>query len=148
MPTSVTSRSGTGSCASLLRDVTRRLTHEVNNAANGVAVNLEVVRTRRGPPDGSHSTGPFAERASEQLERLTELQEMFRSLLQLTIDSLDESKISCRPVPSGDALEITFAGSAIPQGLRAQADGKGPISMRNSPQGVILTVPRASPSSE
>ncbi|MGI8619082.1 MAG: hypothetical protein ACR2L6_08325 [Gemmatimonadaceae bacterium] len=120
----------------------------MNNAANGVAVNLEVVRTRSAPSEGAHATGPFAERASEQFEKLTELQEIFRSLLQLTIDSLDESKMSCRMAPSGDALEITFAGSVIPRGLRAQTDGKAPISMRNSPQGVILTVPRASPSSE
>lgn len=148
MLTSVTSGPGTGGSASLLRDVSRRLTHELNNAANGVAVNLEVVRTRTAPSEGAHAAGPFAERASEQFEKLTALQEIFRTLLQLTIDSLDDSRMSCRLTSSEDALEITFAGSAIPRGLRADGDGTAPISMRNSPEGVILTVPRISPSSE
>ena len=144
----MTSPLGPGSRASLLRDVSRRLTHEVNNAANGVAVNLEVVRSRTAGSDGPNAAGPFAERASEQFEALTALQEIFRSLLQLTIDSLDENKLSYRLSPSGDAIEITFAEAIIPRGLRAEGGGAGPFSMRNSPQGVILTVPRTSPSSE
>lgn len=147
-PTSVTDAPGTGSCSSLLRDVSRRLTHELNNAANGVAVNLEVVRTRTAPSEGAHAAGPFAERASEQFEKLTQLHEIMRSLLLLAIDSLDESRMSCRLSPSGDAFEITFAQAVIPRGLHAQGSRGGPITLRNSPQGVILSVPRNSPSSE
>lgn len=147
-PTSVTSSPGTSSCATLLRDVSRRLTHELNNAANGVAVNLEVVRSRAAGTDPRHPADSFAERASEQLEALTALQEILRALLQLTIDSVNENKLSCGLSPSGDAFEITFAGAAIPRGLRSEDGGTGPISMRNSPQGVILSVPRTSPSSE
>lgn len=147
-PTSVTDAPGTGGCASLLRDVSRRLTHELNNAANGVAVNLEVVRTRTAPSEGAHAAGPFAERASEQFEKMTELHEIMRSLLLLSIDSLDESRTICRLSESGDAFEITFARAVIPRGLRAQGSGAGAITLRNSPQGVILSVPRNSPSSE
>lgn len=144
----MTSSPGTSSCATLLRDVSRRLTHEVNNAANGVAVNLEVVRSRTIASETPHAAGSFAERASEQLETLTALHEILRTLLQLTIDSLEEDRLSCGLSPSGDAFEITFAGSAIPRGLRAEGGGTAPISMRNSPQGVILSVPRNFPSSE
>lgn len=138
----------TGGCASLLRDASRRLTHELNNAANGVAVNLEVVRSRTTGADAPHPAGTFAERASQQLEALTALQEIIRSLLHLTIDSLDEGRLSCRLSSEGDAFEVTFAGAAIPHGLRADRAGNAAISMRNSPQGVILSVPRNSPSSE
>jgi len=144
----VTSHAGVSRCASLLRDVTRRLTHEVNNAANGVAVNLEVVRSRTAASDGALAAGPFAERASEQFEELTALQEIVRSLLQLTMDSLDETKVNCQLSPEGDALEITFAGAVIPRGLRAKSGAGTPISLRNSSHGVILSVPRTSPSSE
>lgn len=144
----MTDAPGTGSCSSLLREVSRRLTHELNNAANGVAVNLEVVRTRTAPSEGAHAAGPFAERASEQFEKLTQLHEIMRSLLLLAIDSLDESRMSCRLSPAGDAFEITFAQAVIPRALRAQASSGGPITLRNSPQGVILSVPRNSPSSE
>lgn len=143
----MTSAPGTSSCATLLRDVSRRLTHELNNAANGVAVNLEVVRSRAsGSP--THPDDPFAERAAEQLEQLTALQEILRTLLQLTIDSLQDDRLSCRLTPSGDAFEVTFTGSVIPRALRAERGDTAPLSMRNSPQGVILTVPRNSPSSE
>jgi hypothetical protein len=147
-PTSVTDAAGAGSCASLLRDVSRRLTHELNNAANGVAVNLEVVRTRTAPSEGAHAAGPFAERASEQFEKVTQLHEILRSLLLLTIESLDERTLSCRLSRSGDEFEITFAGAIIPRGLRAEGSGSGPITLRNSPQGVILSVPRNPSSSE
>lgn len=144
----MTSATNTGSCAAVLRDVSRRLTHDLNNAANGVAVNLEVVRSRTTGVDTPHPAGNFAERASQQLEALTTLQEIVRSLLQLTIDSVDEGKLSCALSADRNALEVTFAGSAIPRGLRADRGGAPPISMRNSPQGVILSVPRNPPSSE
>lgn len=144
----MTRSSEAAGCAPLLRDVHRRLTHEANNAANGVAVNLEVVRTRTAGADGEHPAGPFADRATEQLESLTVLQEMLRVLLQLTIDCLEEKSCSCRLSPTGGAFEILFKGAVIPRALSVERGGSAPISMRNSRDGVILTVPRATPSSE
>lgn len=144
----MTSSSTAAGCAPLLRDVHRRLTHEVNNAANGVAVNLEVVRTRTAGMDGAHHAGPFAERASEQLESLTALQEMLRVLLLLTIDCLEGKNCSCRLSPTGGAFEILFEGAVIPRSLSGERGGPAPITMRNSPAGVILTVPRTTPSSD
>lgn len=148
MPISVTSKSGASSCAALLRDVSRKLTHEVNNAANGVAVNLEVVRSRIAGADAPHPAGPFVLRASEQIEALAALQEILRSFLDLAIDSLDEDRVTCRLSPAGDAIEITFAGAVIARGVRMERGGSASFSMRNSAQGVILSVPRTSPSSE
>ncbi len=147
-PISVIRSLGTSSCAALLRDVSRRITHQVNNAANGVAVNLEVVRSRAGRADAVTAIGPFAERASEQLEELTALQEVIQSLLQLAIDAVDEDRLNCRLSPSGDAIEITFTGAVLPHGLRAECAGVTAVTMRNSPRGVILSVPRHSPGSE
>lgn len=143
----MTSSSGTAGCAPLLRDVHRRLTHEVNNALNGVAVNLEVVRVRTGLA-GEHQAGPFADRASEQLESLTALQEILRVLLELTIDCLDGKSCSCRLSPTGGAFEILFKGAVIPRALSVERGGSAPISMGNSPDGVILSVPRTTLSSE
>ena len=144
----MTSSSDAAGCAPLLRDVHRRLTHEVNNAANGVAVNLEVVRTRTAGLDGGLPAGPFAERASEQLESLTALNEIVRVLLQLTIDCLEAKSCSCRLSPTGGAFEVLFEGAVISRSLSAERGGSAPITMRNSPAGVILTVPRTTPSSE
>ena len=144
----MTSSSEAAACAPLLRDVHRRLTHEVNNAANAVAVNLEVVRTRTAGAEGAHPAAPFAEKASEQFESLTALQEMLRVLLQLTIDSLEGKGCSCRLSPSGAAFEILFRGAVIPRALSVERGGSPPIHMRNGRDGVILTVPRTTPSSE
>ncbi|HUQ45499.1 MAG TPA: hypothetical protein VM033_02540 [Gemmatimonadaceae bacterium] len=143
----MTSAPGTGSCATLLRDASRRLTHEVNNAANGVALNLEVVRIRT-LASGADAIAPFAERASHELEQLTAMHEVLRSLLQLAIEHLDEEGLSCAMTPAGDAVEITFAGAVIPRGLRAGSGEHDGISMRNGPHGVILSVPRTPPGSE
>lgn len=143
----MTSVPGTSSCASLLRDVSRRLTHEVNNAANGVAVNLEVVRSRAVASQAGEALRPFAQRASDQLEQLTALQEILRTLLQLAIDHMDDQGLSCTMTPAGDAVEVTFAGAVIPHALTSRSGGAGALSMRNSPHGVILTVPRTTPGS-
>lgn len=143
----MTSPTGTSSRATLLRGVSRKLTHELNNAANGVAVNLEVVRSRS-TGSATHPADPFAERASEQLEQLTALQEILRTLLELMLDVLQEDRVTCALSPAGDAFEVTFPGSVIPRALRAERGDSAPIGMRNSPRGVILSVPRNSPSSE
>lgn len=140
----MTSARGASSCTALLRDVSRKLTHELSNAANGVAVNLEVVRSRTAGAEAPHPAGQFALRASEQLEALTALQEILRSLLDLAIDSLDEDRLICRLSAAGDAIEITFTGAVIPRSLVVER-GLASFSTRNSPQGVILSVPRTPP---
>lgn len=122
------------------------MTHDVNNAANGVAVNLEVVRSRTEGTAGQ-GIGPFAERATEQLELLTGLQELVRSLLALTIEAIDDKRLNCRLSTSGTAFEITFPGATIATALPGGSHERAGIGLRNSPQGVILSVPRNSPSS-
>jgi hypothetical protein len=51
-----------------------RAAHDVKDALNGVSVNLEVVRSRASRADAPASAvAPFAEAATQQLERLTTL---------------------------------------------------------------------------
>ena len=51
-----------------------RAAHDVKDALNGVSVNLEVVRSRASRADAPASAvAPFAEAATQQLERLTAL---------------------------------------------------------------------------
>ena len=47
----------------VIREVVRRAGHEIRNALNGVAVNVEVVRSRLSRDPASCDTVPFAERA-------------------------------------------------------------------------------------
>lgn len=61
----------------------RPLAHEVRNVLNGLAVNLEVVRSRAAKPDAPAAPlARFAETASEQLEVLTSLTEGLLSLVR------------------------------------------------------------------
>lgn len=54
-----------------LQQVIDRAAHEVKDALNGVALNVEVVRSRSGKPDMAVAgVAPFAAAASDQLETL------------------------------------------------------------------------------
>src|SRR3954469_17439525 len=58
-----------------------RASHDVKDALNGVAVNLEVVRGRAARPDArADAVAPFADAAAQQLERLTTLIEAVLAL--------------------------------------------------------------------
>src|SRR5690606_11174072 len=68
-----------------LQELAGRTSHEIKNALNGVAVNLEVLRSRleRGAGEGdavAASVAPFARSASEQLDVLAELTEALLAL--------------------------------------------------------------------
>jgi len=59
-----------------LHDVCARAAHEVKGVLNGVSVNLEVVRSRAARINGAASTvASYAESASDQFARLTEMSE-------------------------------------------------------------------------
>lgn len=59
----------------------RRLSHDVKNALNGIAVNLEVARTRaaRGVTDPTQIS-PFLDNAAQQLELVTKLHKQYAEL--------------------------------------------------------------------
>jgi hypothetical protein len=56
-----------------LQRLADRAAHELNNALNGVVVNLEVVRVRARPEADAGRVAPFAEAAIEQAEGATAL---------------------------------------------------------------------------
>jgi hypothetical protein len=58
-----------------------RASHDVKDALNGVAVNIEVIRSRSGRPNvAASAVAPFADAAGQQLERLTTLLEAVLAL--------------------------------------------------------------------
>ena len=57
-----------------LQQINARASHEVKGALNGVAVNLEVVRSRAAKADAvAGAVSPFASSASDQLELVIEM---------------------------------------------------------------------------
>ena len=66
-----------------LYELARPAGHELRNSLNGVAVNLEVVRSRAARPGGTtESVVRFAEAAVEQLDTLTHLTEILLRLMR------------------------------------------------------------------
>jgi hypothetical protein len=65
-----------------------RLAHDVKNALNGVAVNLEVVRTRaaRGVSDPDQIV-PFLDNATQQLDAAAKLHKQFTDLAVVLVQS-------------------------------------------------------------
>lgn len=58
---------------SVVREIIRRSGHEIRNALNGVAVNVEVVRTRNGREGAGGSADSFAQRAASDVARASAL---------------------------------------------------------------------------
>ncbi|HEV7839355.1 MAG TPA: hypothetical protein VGO75_14905, partial [Gemmatimonadaceae bacterium] len=59
--------------AECAREILRRAGHELRNALSGVAVNVEVVRSRAAVAGGSAEIHSFAERASSQISEASAL---------------------------------------------------------------------------
>lgn len=81
----------------------KRLAHEVRNAMNGVAVSLEVARSRAGRGVAPSEVYPFLETASEQLEIATRLQKQYSDLA--TRLATDGDARDARPTSIHDAPE-------------------------------------------
>jgi signal transduction histidine kinase len=94
----------------VLQQISARTAHELKGALNGVAVNLEVVRSRSTRSDAAaHSVAPFASSAVDQLDAVVEMSEALLTLARAPRDPLDLSEtIDC------------FASSLSPS---ARADG-------------------------
>jgi hypothetical protein len=64
---------GEGEALSIVREIIRRSGHEIRNALNGVAVNVEVVRSRNGREGAGGTADSFAERAASDVAKVSAL---------------------------------------------------------------------------
>jgi signal transduction histidine kinase len=93
-----------------MQAIGRPLAHEVRNALNGVAVNLEVVRSRAARPDAPASgVTRFADAAAEQLEVVSGLTDGLLALV--------------RPAPAVDDLASLVRRLAVLLRAVARPDG-------------------------
>lgn len=93
-----------------LYELGRPATHEVRNALNGLAVNLEVVRSRAARPDApAASVARFADAAVEQLDHLASLAEALLSFI--------------RPVPEPVDVALLVGRLGVLLGAIARGDG-------------------------
>jgi len=74
----------------LLQQISARTAHELKGALNGVAVNLEVVRSRSARPDAAAaSVAPFASSAADQLDAVVDMSEALLALARVAREPLD-----------------------------------------------------------
>lgn len=104
----------------------RPLAHEVRNALNGIAVNLEVVRSRAERPDVPASQlARFADAAADQLEALSRLTEGLLALVRPAsaggeLAGLVEwlaTLLKTVARPDGGDVQVTVAGEAATTAL-------------------------------
>ena len=102
-----------------LQQLTGGVAHELRNALNGVAVNLEVVRSRAGREGVAASAlGSFAGSASDQLEQVIAMADALLALTRAAHDPAvigriaDQVAALVRPVlaGSGGSLELVVEG--------------------------------------
>lgn len=74
----------------VLQQVGARTSHELKGALNGVAVNLEVVRSRSARPDaGAAAVAPFAASAADQLDAVVGMTEALLKLARPPREPVD-----------------------------------------------------------
>jgi hypothetical protein len=134
------------------QELARRSAHDVKNALNGVAVNLEVVRSRLARPGAAaEAAAGFAATAVEQFERVTEYAEALIALARPARQPTDPAALlgDLRPffelAPAGEGASAPAGLSpgtyfsrcdaqasrlALAAALLAAADRGGPIGCR------------------
>jgi hypothetical protein len=94
-----------------IREILRRAGHELRNALSGVALNVEVVRSRAGRP--ALELTSFAERASAQVEEVSKLTD---GLLALVSSVLAAQAAGTLKEPggrgAGSRIELMIYGDA------------------------------------
>ena len=112
-----------------LHRVSLRASHEVKGALNGVAVNLEVVRSRCARPDASASSvSLFATNAGGQLDQLTEMSEALLALSRAPREPVEVSATLAqltallRPAARSEGFQIKVERPAGPGAVRARGN--------------------------
>ena len=114
-----------------LRRITDRVAHDIRNALNGVAVNVEVVRSRASRGGDASTIAPFATAASAQVEILSGQVDALVSILRPAASPVDVGALLGRLVTllhagAGKAtieLELPVDSVAVPSGAGADATG-------------------------
>jgi hypothetical protein len=128
------------SASPVLREIVRRAGHEIRNALSGVAVNLEVVRSRSAREGAAGEIVSFADRARLQVAAATTLTNGLIALVNAALPSQTDAKGKA-DVKAGDSLELLLNrdASAFMSDILLLARAVG-ISVEQRGANVILKV--------
>ena len=127
----------------LVREIIRRAGHEIRNALNGVAVNVEVVRSRVAREGAATEIASFAERAGTQIGEATALTNGLLSLVGAALSAEAQGKLRAEAGASGGSrIELMIYGdraSILVSDFKHLADRIG-VGVEQGVERVILTV--------
>ncbi len=98
----------------VVREIVRRSGHEIRNALNGVAVNVEVVRSRNGRPAGGDEVNPFAERAAAGVVKATSLTNGVLTMVGAVVAALAKGGLSTPRHGDISEIEVMIYGGRAP----------------------------------
>jgi signal transduction histidine kinase len=135
----------------VVREMIRRAGHEIRNALNGVAVNVEVVRSRATRPDGEGGSGKhaaneiasFAERAGSQIGEASALTDGLLALVGNVLAAEAEGTLRSQPgAGGGSRIELMIYGdraTALVSDIKRLTERIG-VKVEQGPRRVILTI--------
>lgn len=127
----------------IVREIIRRAGHEIRNALNGVAVNVEVVRSRAAREGAAAEVASFAERAGSQIVEATGLTNGLLALVGSVLAAEAQGSLtSARGSGGGSRIELMIYGdraSVVVSDIKRLADRIG-VGVEQRGARVILTV--------
>ena len=126
-----------------VREIIRRAGHELRNALSGVAVNVEVVRSRLGKPESAEELSLFANRASAQVEEAGALTDGLLALVNSVLAAQAAGTLK-KPAGHGAGSRIELmiygdAAAAIVSDIERLASRVG-VGIEQHGPSVILTI--------
>ncbi|MDP9203060.1 MAG: hypothetical protein M3P26_14170 [Gemmatimonadota bacterium] len=127
----------------IVREIIRRAGHEIRNALNGVAVNVEVVRSRVTHEVSTKDVVSFAERAASQVGETSALTDGLLALVSSVLAAQSEGTLKAgRGGSAGTRIELMIYGDRAPilvSDIKRLADRIG-VGVEQRADSVILTI--------
>jgi hypothetical protein len=127
----------------IVREIIRRAGHEIRNALSGVAVNVEVVRSRVARQGPATEIASFAERAGAQIGEATALTNGLLSLVGMVLEAEARGTLrSAAGASGGSRIELMIYGEragVLLSDIKHLADRIG-VGVEQGDKRVILTV--------
>lgn len=137
-------KSSSAESQALITEILRRSAHEIRNALNGVAVNVEVVRSRSAKSGSAGDTAAFAERAVTEVATASALMDGTLAVAQAFVEAVADGRvISGKKNGAGEkSFTLTAPGPRM-EGLRAAMLVLAPrigVRVESTAKAVIFTV--------
>ena len=127
----------------IVHEIIRRAGHEIRNALNGVAVNVEVVRSRVSREGAATEVASFAERAGSQIGEATALTNGLLALVGSVLAAEAQGTLSsARGSGGGSRIELMIyddRASVVVSDIKRLGDRIG-VGVEQRAARVILTV--------